>query len=124
MKKQLIQVRAFQTASEQTVNDKPTLLSAEESELRFQLGEEELQEYADAVAVNDIVEILDSCVDQLYILLGTVNSHGLGDLFLKAFDLVHENNMTKVVDGKVLRNEAGKVVKPSNFKPVDLTQLF
>jgi len=125
MKKQLVQVRAFQQAFGQTLNDKPTLLSAKESELRFKLGEEELQEYADATSVDDVVEILDSLVDQAYILFGTVNAHGLAEKFLEAFNLVHENNMSKLdKDGKVLKNEFGKVIKPEGFVPVDLTRLF
>jgi len=125
MKKQLIQVRAFQKAFDQTLNDKPTLLSDEESELRFALGSEELEEYADATVAEDLVEVLDSLVDQAYILFGTVNAHGLQEHFLKAFDLVHENNMSKLdKDGNVLKNEFGKVIKPEGFVPVDLTKLF
>ncbi len=125
MKEQLIQVKAFQKAFEQTLNDNPTLLSQEEYFLRYDLAQEELDEYMDAVIVDDIVEILDSLVDQAYILFGTINSHGLQEQFLKAFDLVHENNMSKLdKDGKVLKNEAGKVIKPEGFVPVDLTKLF
>jgi len=88
-------------------------------------GQEELDEYQEAVFNNDIVEVLDSLVDQMYILLGSVNFHGLQDQFLRAFDLVHENNMSKLDEnGNVLKNEFGKVIKPKGFKPVDLKQLF
>ena len=31
--------------------------------------------------------------------------------------------MTKVIDGKVIRNEHGKILKPEGFQPVDLTDL-
>lgn len=125
MKKQLLQVRAFQKAFEQTLNDKPTLLTDTESELRFALGAEELEEYADATVAEDLVEVLDSLVDQAYILFGTVNAHGLQEQFLKAFDLVHENNMSKLDEnGNVLKNEFGKVIKPEGFIPVNLTKLF
>lgn len=123
MQKQLIQVRAFQKAFEQTLNDKPTLLSGEESELRFNLAKEELEEYDDAQYDNNLVEILDSLVDQAYILLGTVNAHGLQDVFLEAFNRVHINNMEKLHDGKVVKNEFGKVIKPEGFVAVKLDDL-
>lgn len=125
MKEQLDQVRDFQKAFEQTLNDEPTLLLEEESKLRLKLAQEELDEYEDAVKENNLVEVLDSCIDQLYILLGTVNAHGLQDKFLEAFNLVHANNMSKLDEnGKVLKNAAGKVIKPKGFVPVDLKQLF
>ncbi|TXI90893.1 MAG: hypothetical protein E6Q36_00570, partial [Chryseobacterium sp.] len=79
----------------------------------------------DAGLSKNKVEILDACADQLYILLGTINAHGLQDLIGPAFELVHKNNMTKVgPDGKVLRNPDGKILKPQGFVPVDLTTLF
>ncbi len=117
-------VREFQVASDQPVNDKPTLEGINVCLLRHDLMEEENEEYHhNSVTEPNLVEILDACVDQLYILLGTVNTHGLQDVFQEAFERVHANNMTKVVDGKVIRNEAGKILKPEGFKPVDLSDL-
>ena len=126
MKEQLNKVREFQKAFDQTLNDKPTLLSEDESYLRYYLGDEELDEYRIASIINpDMVEILDALVDQAYILFGTVNAHGLQEQFIRAFDLVHENNMSKLDEnGNVLKNEHGKVIKPANFVPVDLKPLF
>jgi SAM-dependent MidA family methyltransferase len=47
------------------------------------------------------------------------------DIFAKALELVHENNMSKrQPDGSVKRREDGKVLKPDNYKPVDLTPLL
>ena len=40
-----------------------------------------------------------------------------------AFNRVAENNMTKVTDGEIKRREDGKVLKPDNYKPVDMTGL-
>lgn len=85
---------------------------------------EENDEYLDSAIKSDITETLDAVVDMAYVLFGTINAHGLQDLFIEAFNLVHENNMTKVVDGKVIRNEFGKILKPEGFVPVDLKQLF
>ena len=125
IRKMAQQVRSFQKASGQVLNRKPTILDAKEVELRFDLMREENIEYQDAGLSKNKVEILDACADQLYILLGTINAHGLQDLIGPAFELVHKNNMTKVgPDGKVLRNPDGKILKPQGFVPVDLTTLF
>ncbi len=125
MKEYLDKVKHFQIAFEQTLNDSPTVLPYYEAELRYNLGKEELEEYWDAWRESDIVETLDSLVDQAYVLFGTINAHGLQDHFIKAFELVHNNNMTKLDEnGKVVKNSAGKVIKPSNYVSVDLKQLF
>ena len=125
IRKMAQQVRSFQKASGQILNKKPTIIDVKEVELRFNLMREENIEYKDAGLSKNKVEILDACADQLYVLLGTINTHGLQDLIGPAFELVHKNNMTKVgPDGKVLRNPDGKILKPEGFKPVDLSQLF
>lgn len=125
IRKMAQQVRSFQKASGQVVNKKPTDLEVKEVKLRYDLMREENIEYQDAGLSKNKVEILDACADQLYILLGTINAHGLQDLIGPAFELVHKNNMTKVgPDGKVLRNPDGKILKPDGFVPVDLTTLF
>lgn len=118
------QVAEFQEATEQPVNANPTLLDYNYELLRYELMKEENKEYLNAVAYENIVETLDAVVDQFYILAGTINSHGLQDVFLEAFSRVHKNNMTKVVDGKVLRNESGKIIKPEGFEAVDLSDLI
>lgn len=118
-------VAQFQVATDQSVNLEPTLLSVKESNLRYELMAEENKEYFSAVVTKDKVEILDAVVDQMYILLGTINSHGMQSVFLEAFDRVHQNNLTKIgSDGKVLRDPNGKILKPTGFKPVDLTDLI
>ena len=125
IKKMLQNVRSFQKASGQVVNKKPVFINSNEAKLRFELMKEENNEYIDAAVEMDKVEILDACADQLYILLGTINAHGLQDLIGPAFELVHKNNMTKIgPDGKVLRNSDGKILKPEGYKPVDLKHLF
>ena len=124
MKEFLNKVREFQVASGQPTSDVPKLSSKLLSLLRFDLMKEENEEFFKACEDNDIVEVLDAVVDQAYILYGTINQFGLQDLFEEAFELVHKNNLSKLVDGKVIRNEFGKILKPANFVPVDLKQLF
>ena len=118
------EVADFQIATDQEVNSTPTLLEKSYELLRFNLMKEENKEYLEATLEKDLVEVFDACVDMMYVLAGTINSHGLGDVFLEGFNLVHKNNMSKVVNGKVLRDENGKVKKPEGFVPVDLTFLI
>jgi predicted HAD superfamily Cof-like phosphohydrolase len=125
MKAQLAQVKDFHEKFQQSLNDKPGLLSPEESRLRFKLGEEEVVEYWDATKEDDLVEILDALADQMYILCGTILKHGLQDMIIPAFDLVHNNNMMKLgPDGKPIFREDGKIIKPEGFKKVELKTLF
>jgi len=123
LKEALNKVRGFQEVFDQEVSHEPTMLTENESRLRFDLAYEELEEYEEATETEDLVETLDSLVDQFYILMGTINAHGLQHVFEEAFNRVHENNMSKLVDGKPLKNSVGKVIKPKGFKPVVLNDL-
>ena len=106
--------RAFESPRLET----PGLGPEELAELRIRLLEEEVREYAEAVRAGDLVEILDALGDIAYILAGTVLNHGMQDVFDDAFDEIHASNMAKLVDGKVLRREDGKVMKgPNYFRP-------
>lgn len=125
MELQLKQVLDFHEKFQQEVAYTPQLLSLEESRLRYKLGEEEVKEYLDATNDGDLVEVLDSLADQLYILLGTVLKHGLQDMIIPAFNLVHENNMRKLgPDGKPIFRADGKIMKPEGFEKVELKTLF
>lgn len=118
-------VAEFQVATDQTVNLEPTILSTRESNLRYELMQEENKEYYAGSIKKDKVEILDALVDKMYILLGTINSNGMQSVFMEAFNRVHLNNMTKIgPDGKVLRDPNGKILKPQGFKAVSLTDLI
>ena len=41
----------------------------------------------------------------------------------EAFRMVHDSNMSKLVDGKVLYRDDGKVLKGPNYRPCDLSGL-
>jgi len=125
MEKQLEQVKEFHEKFLQDMNSTPELLSIEESRLRYALMKEENQEYLEAAKDEDIIEILDACADQLYILCGTILKHGLQDMIVPAFNLVHANNMAKLgPDGKPIFREDGKIIKPEGFEKVELKTLF
>ena len=42
----------------------------------------------------------------------------------EALDRVYESNMSKLVNGKPIKNEFGKVIKPANYHPPYLTDLI
>ena len=60
--------------------------------------------------------------DLLYVVYGTALAFGLP--LDPAFNRVHESNMSKLVDGKPLYREDGKVLKGPNYQPPVLDDLF
>ncbi len=91
-------------------------------ELRERLFLEELKEFGTAYDKKDQEHFLKEACDVVYVLVGWCVELGLP--FNKAFSMVHENNMTKFPDGKVITREDGKVLKPDNYKPVDLSGII
>ena len=111
-------VRNFQRAFGQLVGEKPELPDSKERTLRMKLLAEEMYEYTAAENDNDIVEIADALADIIYIACGTAVAYGipLDDVF----EEVHASNMAKLVDGKPIYREDGKVLKPEGWKPPDI----
>tara|TARA_B100000003_G_scaffold21205_1_gene17060 strand:+ start:524 stop:928 length:405 start_codon:yes stop_codon:yes gene_type:complete len=114
----------FNNAFEIPKLENPGIGSEELIELRIKLLQEEVAEYAEAARGGDLVEVLDALADIAYILAGTVINHGMQHVFDDAFAEVHRSNMAKLVDGKVLRREDGKVMKPENWQPPNLSQFI
>jgi len=114
----------FNQAFEIPKLDNPGLGSDEMIELRIKLLVEEVQEYAEAARTGDLVEVLDALADIGYILAGTIINHGMQDIYDDAFNEVHRSNMAKLVDGKVIRREDGKVLKPDGWQPPQLAQFL
>jgi len=102
--------------------DSPDIGPEELIELRIKLLREEVEEYAEAARAGDLVEVIDALADIGYILAGTILNHGMQNVYDDAFDEVHRSNMAKLVDGKVLRREDGKVMKPQGWTPPQLAQ--
>jgi len=150
MEKLINGVKDFMLTGGQPVSNQPTLIPENRSNLRFDLGLEELKEYKEAVEKGDLVEIADSLGDQLYILLGTALEHGLQDHLTRVFEEIQRSNMTKfhdteeganatimyyekagesctskVINGKhVVFNKAGKVKKNIHYSPANLEPIL
>ncbi len=87
--------------------------------LRHRLMAEETEEYLEAALAGDSVEIADALGDQLYILCGTILSHGMQDVIENVFMEIQSSNMSKLgANGEPIYREDGKVMKgPNYFKP-------
>lgn len=87
--------------------------------LRYNLMKEENEEYFEAARNKDMIEVADALGDMLYILCGTILSHGMQNKISEVFDEIQRSNMSKLgVDGKPIYRQDGKVLKgPSYFKP-------
>lgn len=126
MKEQLDKVNEFNTVFDVgAAPDKPTLLSKEEYDLRFELMREENTEYNIACEDKDIVEVADALGDQFYILCGTILRHGMQDIIEDVFSRIHKSNMSKLGDnGKPIKRHDGKITKSKNYLPPKLDDLI
>ena len=126
IKKPISCVRKFHDAFNIEDADFPTVdLSLEKIQLRFDLMQEENEEYLNAAKDNDIVEVADALGDMLYILCGTILTHGMQHKIEEVFDAIQQSNMSKLdFEGKPIYREDGKVLKgPNYFKP-KINKLF
>lgn len=66
-----------------------------------------------------LVNVSSEAIDLIYVTLGLLNNLGVNGQ--DVFDAIHKANMDKVgVDGKVIKNSDGKVLKPDGWKPADI----
>ena len=120
MKNKIEAVKKFHTAYKIGYRETPKAdLGTAKNELRFNLMQEENEEYLEAVKNNDLVEVADALGDMLYILCGTIIEHGLQDKIEEVFNEIQRSNMSKLgEDGQPIYREDGKVLKgPNYFKP-------
>jgi len=104
----------IESAQNPTVNvTKQTIL------LRYNLMKEENEEYLEAAKNKDLVEVADALGDMLYILCGTILSHGMQHKITEVFNEIQRSNMSKLgADGQPIYRDDGKVLKgPNYFKP-------
>tara|TARA_Y100001968_G_C19186860_1_gene633213 strand:- start:27 stop:410 length:384 start_codon:yes stop_codon:yes gene_type:complete len=120
MKKQIKHVCTFHDSFGIKNNYIPTEnISEDVVLLRHRLMAEENEEYLEACKSGDLVEIADALGDMMYILCGTILSHGLQDKIEDIFEEIQASNMSKLgSDGKPICRSDGKIMKgPNYFKP-------
>jgi len=116
MKKYTDAVSEFHKTFKVEQNESPTLISEEDWILRHKLMKEENQEYIDACATNDLVEVADALGDQLYILCGTILKHGMQHKIEEIFDEIQKSNLSKLDDkGNPIYRGDGKILKGVNY---------
>jgi predicted HAD superfamily Cof-like phosphohydrolase len=120
MKKQLDHVEKFHDTFGITNKYHPKAFVGKDIvALRHRLMSEENEEYLEAAEAGDLVEVADALGDMMYILCGTILSHGMQNIIEEIFEEIQASNMSKLgADGKPIYREDGKVMKgPNYFKP-------
>jgi len=120
MQDKITAVQEFHTAFEIGYKEAPIAdLGNAKNTLRFNLMQEENEEYLEAANNNDLVEVADALGDMLYILCGTIIEHGMQHKIEAVFAEIQKSNMSKLDEnGKPIYREDGKVLKgPNYFKP-------
>ena len=113
-------VKDFHNAFKIKNNESPTVDIDDKSILlRYKLMREENEEYLEAAQEGDLVEVADALGDMLYILCGTILSHGMQYKIAEVFEEIQRSNMSKLdKDGQPIYREDGKVMKSDlYFKP-------
>ncbi|MEC7286229.1 MAG: nucleoside triphosphate pyrophosphohydrolase family protein [Bacteroidota bacterium] len=126
MQNQLKSVKKFHQAFGVKISNKPTLeLSKDILKLRHSLMKEENNEYLKAVEEKNLIEVADALGDMLYILCGTILTHGFQNLIEDIFDEIQSSNMSKLGDdGKPIYRNDGKVLKGPNYKKPNIKKII
>ena len=86
----------FGVLESKTLKPKLDIFDKDPKQVEFcmKLIREEMKELEEAVKTKDYVETIDALADIIYVVLGMSSRIGMD--MDKAFDLVHENNMSKL----------------------------
>lgn len=72
-----------------------------------------VMKYSSSRSLEHLAEVVDGAIDSIYVLVFFLNQMGIDGQ--KMWNIVHAANMRKFPNGKALRNEIGKIVKPANW---------
>ena len=112
-------VREFTATANDDLPQKPRVITIKELQFIRDMVNSEFDEVEEALLNNcltknqKITGIYDGIVDALYYIGDFCVRHGLN--VDEVFGVVHAANMRKFVDGKVIKNERGKVLKPEGW---------
>lgn len=94
-----------------------------QANLYMALVMEEYKELIVAFGNRDMVEIADACADLKWVIEGL--EHTLGIPQQAVWDEVARSNLAKISpNGKVLKREDGKVLKPEGWTPPDIKSIL
>ncbi len=120
MKRQLTHVEDFHRTFKINLQHQPIANPSDALvELRHRLMSEENDEYLEAAKNGNLTEVADALGDQLYILCGTILTHGLQHVIEEVFEEIQRSNMSKLDEqGEPIFREDGKIMKSAlYFKP-------
>ncbi|HLG34152.1 MAG TPA: nucleoside triphosphate pyrophosphohydrolase family protein [Bacteroidia bacterium] len=126
LKHKIDSVQEFHEVFRIPLSENPTVqLKYDLIELRHRLMQEENDEYLEACRKGDIHLVADALGDQLYILFGTIITHGLQHKIEEVFDEIHRSNMSKLDDNRQpIYREDGKVMKSGNYFLPDIKSIL
>lgn len=91
--------------------------------LYMKLVREEFNELEEAFANKDMIEIADACADLKWVIEGL--EHTLKIPQQEVWNEVARSNLSKISsNGKVLKREDGKVLKPDTYSPPDIKSII
>ena len=113
-------VRIFMEACGQAVQTRPSFTDEnyKQAVLYLNLIREEMAELEEGFENQDIVETADACGDLIWVILGLCNT--LGIPMGPVWQEITSSNMSRTVDGHVIRREDGKILKPETYFPPNI----
>ena len=124
MKKQIEAVKLFHEKF-LVKNEVEPIANIPDYELRYNLMQEENNEYLEACKNGDLVEIADALGDKLYILCGTILRHGLQNKIEEVFNEIQRSNMSKLdKEGNPIFREDGKILKSELYTRPDIKKII
>ena len=114
-------VALFMKSGEQGVRSELSL-EGDQASLYMDLITEEYQETLSAFENSDLIEVADGLADMVWVIMGMCNSCGID--FDSVWQEVKASNMSKFLDGKAIKNEHGKIMKPDSYFKPDLKKVL
>lgn len=117
-------VEKFMAAADQYIGATPHLNENNEAQakLYIDLIDEEFRELCDGFLRRHIGDIADGGADLVWVVKGLFTTLGID--FDQVWQEIRASNMSKVVDGKVIRREDGKILKPDTYFKPDIEKVL
>lgn len=111
-------VKVFMDAADQNESG-----FGEQSDLYLRLVKEEFEELLEAYKNRDLIEIADACADLKWVIEGLEYTLNIPNQ--EVWFEVGRSNLSKISEnGKVIKREDGKVLKPDTYSPPDIRKVF
>jgi len=88
-------------------------LESDQAHLYMNLISEEYGETLTAFKNKDMVEVADGLADMVWVIMGMAST--LDIPFDEVWNEVKASNMSKFIDGKAIKDENGKIMKPEGY---------